>query len=328
MDARHGVHPATCRHTCFIVTDNRVIRAAAMDLGSNTLRLLVADVGGSRWAAVGRGLATPRLGRGLQPGGNLDPQAREAARREARALAAMARDMGATRVTLAATQACRLAADGPALVAELARDLSLNRARVLSGQEEARLSRLGTLSRLTGPVTRALLADVGGGSSEVVDLGDEFAPPLSLPLGCVGLGEAFLRADPPAPAELAALAQAVDRALAPLAGRPCRRLVASAGTAATLGSLVLGLTDYRPEAVNNLEVTAARLREEMDRLAGLPLADRRGLKGLEAARADIIIPGLAILRGLLKVLDLDRLTVMDAGLLEGILLDDLAPAGA
>ncbi|MBI4800125.1 MAG: Ppx/GppA family phosphatase [Desulfarculus sp.] len=310
------------------MTDNLVIRAAAMDLGSNTLRLLVADVEDGRWRAVGRGLATPRLGRGLNPGGKLHPEAKQAAFREAKAFAETARGLGASRVTLAATQACRLAADGPALVAELARELSLDRARVLSGQEEARLSRLGTLSRLTGPATGALLADVGGGSSEVVDLGDDTVPPLSLPLGAVSLGEAYLRSDPPAPAELKALTRAVEEALSPLAGRTCRRLVASAGTAATLGSLVLGLTDYQPEAINNLEVTATRLEGEMDRLAGLPLAVRRGLKGLEAARADIIIPGLAILRGLLAVLSLDRLTVMDAGLLEGILLDDLAHIGA
>lgn len=310
------------------MTDNLVIRAAAMDLGSNTLRLLVADVENGQWTAVGRALATPRLGRGLQPGDRLHPQARRAALGEAKAFAKMARSLGATRMSLAATQACRLASDGPALVDELARELALNRARVLSGQEEARLSRLGTLSRLAGPAAGALLADVGGGSSEVVDLGDDSVPPLSLPLGAVSLGEAHLRSDPPTPAELQALARAVKDGLRPLTGRRCQRLVASAGTAATLASLVLGLTDYQPEEVNNLEVTTGRLEQELERLAGLPLEARRNLRGLEAARADIIVPGLAILRGLLRVLGLERLTVMDAGLLEGILLDDLAHTGS
>jgi exopolyphosphatase / guanosine-5'-triphosphate,3'-diphosphate pyrophosphatase len=303
-------------------------RTAAMDLGSNTLRLLVADVDAFQWVAVERALAAPRLGQGLKPGGRLRPQAKEEARRAATAFAGLARGLGARRVTLAATQACRLAQDGPALVAELAVALSLERARVLSGQEEARLSRLGTLSRLSGQRDGALLADVGGGSSEVVDLGDEAVPGLSLPLGAVSLGEAHLHADPPAPAELEALARAVRQALRPLAGRPCRRLVASAGTAATLAALVLGLTDYQPEAVNNLVVSRTRLQEESRRLAALPLAARRGLRGLESARADIIIPGLAILLGLLEVLDLPEVTVMDAGLLEGILLDDLAVGGA
>jgi len=302
-------------------------RAASMDLGSNTLRLLVADVRGHEWLPVQRGLATPRLGRGLKPGGSLHPQARQAARQEAKAFVELARGLGAGRVVLAATQACRLAQDGPAFVAELAQYLALERARVLSGQEEARLSRLGSLSRLEGPAQGALLADVGGGSSEVVDLGDEAVPALSLPVGAVSLGEAFLRADPPAPAELKALEQAVAEALGPLAGRRCLRLVASAGTAATLGSLVLGLPDYRPETINNLVVPRKRLEQELDRLAALPLQRRRSLPGLEPGRADIIIPGLAILRGLLQVLGLHELTVMDAGLLEGILLDDLASMG-
>jgi exopolyphosphatase/guanosine-5'-triphosphate,3'-diphosphate pyrophosphatase len=309
------------------MTDTPPIRAAAMDLGSNTLRLLVADISATQWVAVERGLATPRLGRGLTPGGLLNAQAKQAARREAQAFVEIARGLGATRVVLAATQACRLALDGPDLVAELASTLALDRARVLSGQEEARLSRLGTLSRLTGPRQGALLADVGGGSSEVVDLGDQAVPALSLPLGAVSLGEAHLHGDPPAREELQALSDAVALALKPLAGRTCQRLVASAGTAATLASLVLGLGDYQPEAVNNLLVTRARLQEELNRLAALPLTARRGLPGLEAARADIIIPGLAILLGILEVLGLQELTVMDAGLLEGILLDEVAVLG-
>ncbi|CAO0820199.1 exopolyphosphatase / guanosine-5'-triphosphate,3'-diphosphate pyrophosphatase [Desulfarculales bacterium] len=303
-------------------------RVAAMDLGSNTLRLLVADVQDSRWVAVERGLATPRLGRGLQAGGQLHPQAREAARRQAAALAEQARGLGATRVTLAATQACRLAVDGPNLVDQLARDLVLNRTRVLSGQEEARLSRLGSLSRLTGERRGALLADVGGGSCEVVDLDNDAAPGSSLPLGAVSLSEGHLPSDPPSPSQMRTLSQAVAEGLRPLTGHHCSRLVASAGTATTLASLVLGLTNYQPEAVNNLLVSRARLQQELGRLAGLPLEARRHLPGLESARADIIISGLAILLGLLEVLGLAELTVMDAGLLEGILLDDLAANGA
>ncbi len=298
-------------------------RAAALDLGSNTLRLLVAEVDGGGWRALERGLATPRLGRGLRPGGPLAPEARRAARERVGQFTALARSLGARRVSLAATQACRLAVDGPDFVAELGREFALDSARVLDGLEEARLSRLGVMSRLEGVAQGAILADVGGGSSEIVDLGPVPCPALSLPLGAVGLSEAHLRGDPPGPAELKALDQAVRQALLPLAGRRAERLVASAGTASTLASLVLGLDEYQPERINNLVVPARVLDDQAARLAALPLAERRRMRGLEPERADIIIAGLAILRGILEVLGLDRLTTMDAGLLEGILLDDL-----
>lgn len=303
-----------------------MLRLAAMDLGSNTLRLLVADADAQGYQPLRRALATPRLGRGLAQGALLDPGAKALALEAAHDFCDQARALGASRVVLAATQACRKAADGADFVAQLGRDLGLAWARVISGQEEARLSRLGTLSRLTGPREGALLADVGGGSSELAALDQPSQEGVSLPVGAVSLLEACPLSDPPRAAELQVLAQAVDKALAPLTGRRPRRLVATAGTATTLAALVLGLEDYEPQAVDNLEVSAGQLGQTLERLAALPLEARRKLKGLEAKRADIIIPGLAILAGLLKVLGLEGLTVVDAGLLEGILMDDLASA--
>lgn len=302
------------------------MRAAALDLGSNTLRLLVAEVSDGQWRALGRGLATPRLGRGLIPGDDLSPESRRAARVAAAEFTARARALGAGRLALAATQACRAAADGARFVAELADDLGLDSARVLSGREEAALSRLGVRSRLAGDPGGALLADVGGGSSEVLDLGDPADPGRSLPVGAVSLSEAHLTGDPPTAGELSALRAAARDALAPLAGRRTARLVATAGTAAALASMELRLGGYLPELVNNLVVTRARLSARLERLAGLTLAARKQITGLEPERADIILGGLAILEALLDLLDLDRLSTMDAGLLEGILLHDAAGA--
>lgn len=304
------------------------VRAASLDLGSNTLRLLVADVDSGGWRAVARGLATPRIGRGFGQNAappTLDPEAKAQALQDAQRLVTTARRLGAERIVLGATQACRRAVDGEAFVAELGRILGLDRVVVLSGEDEARLSRLGVLSRLQGPVGGALLADVGGGSTEITPLspGDAGQPALSLKLGAVSLTEDFLASDPPSPTELADLEQAVARGLA-LVDRPAKRLVATAGSAATLASMVLGLGDYQPEEINNLKVSAAQLTAQYQRLAALPLAQRKQVPGLEPERADIILAGLAILRGLLERLGLGELTTMDAGLLEGIVLDDLA----
>jgi exopolyphosphatase/guanosine-5'-triphosphate,3'-diphosphate pyrophosphatase len=306
--------------------------AAALDLGSNTLRLLVAEVdSGGNWHALKRGLASPRLGRGLKPGGALSAEAKNAARQAATEFTATAREQGAKRIALAATQACRMATGGDDFVAELGRELGLDSARVISGAEEAALSRRGVLSRLTGGEAKAKgawLADIGGGSTEIMDLGQADAPVLSLPLGAVTLTEAHIKNDPPGDAELASLNAAVKTGLKPaLQGwrdKPCGRLVATAGTAATLAALRLGITVYAPEEINNLEVSKESLEREFNRLAALPLAGRQRELALEPARADIIISGLAILTGLVTGLGLNSFITMDAGLLEGILLEHAA----
>ncbi len=295
--------------------------AAALDLGSNTLRLLVAEVDGGDYRDLARGLASPRLGQGLTEGNSLHQEAKSAARAEMARLVLEARELGAERIALAATAACRLAADGKAFVAGLKDEFALDEARVIAGQDEARLSRAGVLSRLEGPSQAALLADVGGGSSEVSELSGATPFALSLPLGAVALTEAHLHSDPPTPAELLALLDQVGHGFRPLAGWPARRLVATAGTAATVGAMLLGMEVYEPGRVNNLQASREQLDHQIARLGAMPLDQRRLVPGLEPERADIILAGMAILRGLLLVLELDEMTVMDAGLLEGILLE-------
>jgi exopolyphosphatase/guanosine-5'-triphosphate,3'-diphosphate pyrophosphatase len=312
--------------------------AAALDVGSNTLRLIVARVersvrsshgkegGHWRYQVLARGLATPRLGRGLTPGGKLDETAKQAAFERAADFVGRARDLGAASVVLAASQACRKAVDGAVFVARLQRELGLERAEILSGEQEARLSRLGALSRLTGGTEGAWLADVGGGSSEFLPLEPHEAEnPLSLELGAVSLTERHIKGDPPTAEELKAAAGYALQVLEPVRHMPIKRLVATAGTAATLASLVLGLEAYQPERVDNLVVTREELDAQISRLAAMPLSSRKRVTGLEPERADIILAGLIVLNSILTITELNRLTVMDAGLLEGILLDSLDP---
>ncbi len=301
--------------------------AAALDLGSNTLRLLVAEVKDGYWRALDRGLASPRLGRGLKPGGSLSARAKQNATKAAAKFSARAHELGAERVVLAATQACRKAADGEIFVAWLQKELGLDWARVITGDEEAELSRLGVLSRFTGgsaAASGAWLSDIGGGSTEIMDLGDPDAPVVSLELGAVTLTEAFLLSNPPGRNELEALQAAVAKGLAPISsswrGISCQRLVATAGTAATLAALSLSMRVYEPEKINNLVVTRENLEIQYLRLAAMPLSQRRRELALEPERADIIVAGLAILSGLVKGLGLKSFITMDAGLLEGILL--------
>ena len=274
---------------------------------------------------MARGLAAPRLGRGVPERGRLDEAAKKAAYEHAAGFVDMARKAGAEVVVLAATQACRRAEDGGDFVARLGDELGLDSAVVLSGEQEAALSRLGALNHLQGSIERAWLADVGGGSTELTALDDSVeVRPMSLALGAVSLTEAHLSNDPPGAAELSAMARAALAVLEPVRELPIKRLVATAGTASTLASLAQGLTAYEPERINSLVISRGELRKQLKRLAALPLAQRKQALRLDPDRADIILAGLVILDSLLEISGLDELTAMDAGLLEGILFNAAA----
>ena len=252
----------------------------------------------------------------------LADEAKQKARSAAGEFVQRARKAGARRIALAATQACRAASDGLAFVQELAGELALDSAAVISGDQEARLSRLGVLSRLGGSPQGALLADVGGASTELIDLADETTPGLSLKIGAVSLTEAFIHDDPPTREQLKTLAGAVNKGLEPAANKKARRLVATAGTAATIAAIAQGHEVYKPDEINNVAVSRPLFDEHFRRLTHMPLRQRKTIKGLEPERADIIIAGMAILGGLMDLFGLNGMITMDAGLLEGILLDD------
>ncbi len=308
-------------------------RLAAIDLGTNTVRLLVAD------ADPGAGLrplhgeqVVARLGEGLAASGRLAPAAMARAMAAVAGYCARARRLGATRILVVATAAVRQARNGDRFLARLAAspagaappDVEV---RVVSGETEARLTLLGVLSGLPPATGRIAVLDIGGGSTElIVGEGVRTAALVSLPLGVVGLAERFFHADPVEDAELAACAAHVAARLAadawpamrPLAAR---RLVGTAGTITTLAALDLGLAAYDAARVHGHRLTRPRMAALRARLAALPVAARARLPALEPGRADLIVPGTVVALAVLDGLGLDELTVSDAGLREGILLD-------
>jgi exopolyphosphatase/guanosine-5'-triphosphate,3'-diphosphate pyrophosphatase len=237
-----------------------------------------------------------------------------------------ARALGAERVVVVATAAVRQAANGGDLVARLGAERDVV-ARVASGEEEARLTLLGAAWSL-GPVPEPYcLVDIGGGSTElVVARGAVALATRSLPVGVVALAERFFRADPVDPAEYGACADHVAAQLraeawptiAPLAPR-CG--VGTAGTVTTLAALDLGLEAYDGTRVHGHRLTVERIETLGRRLGALPVAERARLPCLEPGRADLIVPGIAVLLSVLHGLGLPSVTVADAGFREGILLD-------
>ena len=303
-------------------------RVAAIDLGTNTVRLLVAEVTphAAGWRTVLAEQRVTRLGEGFRTTGELGDAA--AARTAAAVIdyVARARSAGATRVAIAATSAVRDASNGRVFVRDLEQATGIG-VRIISGEEEACLTLAGIvagLGRLPGVV---VAFDIGGGSTEYILARDGvLTAAASLRLGVVSLAERFPFPGPVEPVRAAALRADVDAQLARelpavIATTRIDRLVGTAGTVTTLAALDLGLLDYDPARVQGHPLTRAAISRQHRRLAALDLAGRAALPCLEPGRADLILPGLAIVDATLDRLGCERLIVSDWSLREGILAE-------
>ncbi|HEY8583869.1 MAG TPA: Ppx/GppA family phosphatase, partial [Capillimicrobium sp.] len=285
-------------------------RVAVVDVGTNSTRLLVADVDGAgRAAVVDRRSKVTRLGEGVDATGRLADAAMDRVRAVLADYRALTDAAGAARDRAVLTSAVRDAANGDAFTAEV-RDRFGFDARELSGDEEARLSYLGaTAHRSRAEAT--LVVDVGGGSTElVVGAGDDLLFHVSTQAGVVRQSERHLRGDPPSAGELAALtadARAVFAAAVPDAAAALpRAAIGVAGTATSLAAIELGVEPYDPARVEGHVVTLAACEAQRDRLAAMTNAERRALPGLHPDRASVIVAGAVLLVEALRRFGLDR----------------------
>jgi exopolyphosphatase / guanosine-5'-triphosphate,3'-diphosphate pyrophosphatase len=309
------------------------VRLATIDLGSNTVRLLVADAepGAGAWRVVDHHQRVTRLGEGSRAAGRLADA--PAARTTAAVVhyVQRARRAGATRIEIVATSAVREADNGAEYARRLARATDA-RVRVISGEDEARLTLRGILHGLGSDAGTTLAFDIGGGSTEfMLARGGELVATRSLRLGVVQLAERYPLAIPGADAEYRALAEDVARQLSrelepPIVGTAVDRLVGSAGTVTTLAALDLGLATYDPVRVQGHVLTRAAIERQRARLAALDVAGRAALPCLEPGRADLILPGVAIVVATLAQVGCERLTVSDWGLREGLMAEILTGA--
>jgi exopolyphosphatase / guanosine-5'-triphosphate,3'-diphosphate pyrophosphatase len=300
-------------------------RIGVFDLGSNTILLLVMDANGSVIRDQAR---ITRLGQGVFERGELAPEAIARTREAVREFTILARTDGVERTVAVGTEALRRARGGAQFLAELVRDGLVDAARLLTGDEEAELTVEASARSIAGPLA---VIDVGGGSTEVAwrAAAGGAIQGVSLPLGSVRLTEAHLPRHPIPAADLVRLREHVRAASEPLAralpgGLPGAALVAVAGTATTLAALEQRLAVYDPARVEGFALDRVRLSQWIERLAGLGVADRRRLPGLEPGRADVIVAGLVCLEEALARLAAERFTVSERGVRHGVALRILA----
>lgn len=298
-------------------------RVAAVDLGTNSTRLLVADVDDGRVDDVVRTTKVTRLGEGVDERHRLLPLPVTRVRNVLADFRRTAESLGAERTLAIATSAVRDAENGEAFLGEVEWSYGFA-TRLLSGHEEALMMFRGvTAERELDSGT--VIVDVGGGSTELVAGGPNgVCWHKSFDIGSVRLTERFLHSDPPTNEELAECATAV-RAL--LAERlpdeirsAARSAVGVAGTITSIAALALGLEEYDRDGVHGFRLSAEALDKQLNRLAAVPVEERRTIRPLDPDRAPVIVGGAIIARETLAYFELDTLEISERDLLDGAVL--------
>jgi exopolyphosphatase / guanosine-5'-triphosphate,3'-diphosphate pyrophosphatase len=301
------------------------MRVAAIDLGTNSTRMLVADVDDGRVDEVVRRLKITRLGESVDERRRLLPLPIARVRNVLADYRRELEQLGAERTLAFATSAVRDAENGDAFLGELEWSYGFE-TRLLSGHEEAALTFRGvsTDRAIDG---ETLVVDIGGGSTELVSGGsDALHFHDSLDLGCVRLTERFLHSDPPTAPELDACATGIRSLLGervPDDVRPSTA-IGVAGTITSIAALDLGLDEYDAERVHGNELSRDGVERQLQRLAALPLAERREIPALDPERAPVIVAGVAILREILDHFGLSGLEASERDILHGAALEAAA----
>ncbi len=311
---------------------------AGIDIGTNTIRLLVADVDGDGYRELRSGRQITRLGQDLDRTGLLSEEAQDRSLAALKQFSKMIREYPDCRTVAIGTSALRNARNAASFLSAVKESTGIEVA-VVSGDEEARLTLEGVrrvLLRGKGPdrdpLASALVVDVGGGSSELIlTANGTTASIASMPLGAVYLTERFFHSDPPKKDERELLLQEImlnldaweidlRRVKAPLP-RQVRSLVGTAGTVTTLASMALQMEVYDPEKINGFVLTRSTLEGLLDRLAASTIEERKAIPGLEPGREDIILAGAMVIGEIMKRSEKEEMIVSDWGLREGILFD-------
>jgi exopolyphosphatase/guanosine-5'-triphosphate,3'-diphosphate pyrophosphatase len=300
------------------------MRVATIDIGTNTVLLLVAEAAGDALVAVEEHATITRLGENVDKTRVLAPAAIERTNAALDRYAEVVRRLGAQRVAVVGTSAMRDAGGGDAVRAHVKARFGVD-ARTISGDEEARLTFAGALSGIPPKVTgeSVVVYDIGGGSTEVVR-GDRATRALgyahSFDVGSVRLTERHVKSDPPTKDELDAVRSAARGAFASLPSSLAseRPPVGIAGTMTTLAAVSIGMKDYDGARVHGLTLAVSEIARGVDELARVPLEERRSIAGMEPKRADVIVAGGLVGLAFLEKVGAREVTISDRGVRWGL----------
>jgi exopolyphosphatase / guanosine-5'-triphosphate,3'-diphosphate pyrophosphatase len=296
------------------------VRVAVVDIGTNSTRLLIADVEGTRVTEVERRTTVTSMGRGVDHSGLICSDAIDDVCSVVADYKSRYEEMGAERIMVIATSAVRDAVNGEAFVAELRERFGLD-ARLLTGEEEANLTYLGATAQRPAQGS-TLVFDIGGGSTElIVGSGTRVGSHTSLQAGTIRQSERHLCSDPPDPHELEDLADEIrsliDGAIAADPRLKASRAIAVAGTPTSLAAIDQELEPYDPGRVHGYRLGMQKIQRMLSRLSSLPLAERLRVPGLHPGRAPTIVAGTVILVQVMRAFKIKEIEVSELDILHG-----------
>ncbi|GAA4916481.1 exopolyphosphatase [Streptomyces coeruleoprunus] len=297
-------------------------RVAAIDCGTNSIRLLVADVDPAAGTItdLDRRMTIVRLGQGVDRTGRLAPEALERTFAACREYAAVIKELGAERLRFVATSASRDAENRDEFVRGVLDILGVE-PEVVTGDQEAEFSFTGATKELPG-TDEYLVVDIGGGSTEFVVGSAHVRAARSVDIGCVRLTERHVRTDPPSEAEVAAIRADVTAALdlaeqtVPL--RETRTLVGLAGSVTTVAAIALGLREYDSAAIHRSRIGYDQVAEVTARLLGMTHDERAAIPVMHPGRVDVIGAGALVLREIMDRVGAQEVVVSEHDILDGI----------
>lgn len=302
---------------------------AGIDIGTNALRLLIAEMrkhgGQMKIRPIREERRITRLGEGIVNSGLLSPPAITRTLQALKEFHAVVAEHPVEDVIAVATSAVREAGNRQLFLDRLKEEIGME-AEVISGEEEARRTLKGVRYGLQAADRNILVMDIGGGSTEWMIMTDgEIRGMKTVATGVVKLADRYLTSDPLSDEDQDRLVHGIEAVIGPVlksfGSFSGHRLIGTAGTVTTLAALELGMTVYEASRVQNTSLSLERIEAWYRRLVGMTLNERRGLVGLEKGREDLIIPGTAMLMTAMRLLGFREVVVSDYGLKEGVLID-------
>lgn len=297
------------------------MRVAAFDCGTNSIRLLIADIEGNNFRELYRGMEIVRLGQGVDKTGQFHPDAIERTLKAIDMFSVELRRRGVEKLRFCATSATRDATNRDLFLDGVHERLGIY-PEVISGNEEAALSFQGASKELPASEAPFLVVDIGGGSTEFVFGSTEVEAAKSVNIGCVRMSERHFHSDPPSAEEIALAIADIDAAIEEAAKvvpiKKARTLIAVAGTATTVAAAALGLSEYDPRLIHLSRISAERVHEISKIFLEMTHDRRKALPYMHEGRVDVIAAGALVLSRIMIATGADEFVASESDILDGM----------
>ncbi|MDP1712398.1 MAG: Ppx/GppA phosphatase family protein [Candidatus Nanopelagicaceae bacterium] len=297
------------------------MRVAAFDCGTNSIRLLIADIDGNNFREIFRGMEIVRLGQGVDKTGQFHPDAIARTLKAVDDFSVELRRRGVEKLRFCATSATRDATNRDLFLEGVHERLGIY-PEVISGDEEAALSFQGASKELPFGEAPFLVVDIGGGSTEFVFGHTEVEAAKSVNIGCVRMSERHFHSDPPSAEEIALATADIDAAIEEAARvvpiKEAKTLIAVAGTATTVAAAALGLSEYDPRAIHLSRVSAKRVHEISKLFLEMTHDRRKALPYMHEGRVDVITAGSLVLSRIMVATGADEFVASESDILDGM----------